>query len=76
LSLAFSDLWERWNGPNKTEEPCSIVTTEANKMMAGLHNRMPVTLNSEDFDWWMTDKTEVVGQLLVPCPSEVLKRIL
>jgi len=42
-------------------------------MMAELHNRMPMTLNSEDFDWWMTGKTEVVGQLLAPCPSENLK---
>ena len=41
--------------------------------MAELHNRMPVILDPETFDWWMTGSTEEVGQLLMPCPSEMLK---
>ncbi|HEX2244275.1 MAG TPA: SOS response-associated peptidase family protein, partial [Gammaproteobacteria bacterium] len=49
------------------------VTTEVNEMMAKLHNRMPVILDPEDFDWWMTGAAHEVGQLLVPCPSEELE---
>jgi putative SOS response-associated peptidase YedK len=39
-------------------------------LMAKLHNRMPVILQPEHFDWRMTGQTEEAGQLLVPCPSE------
>jgi putative SOS response-associated peptidase YedK len=71
--LAFAGLWETWKGPDEIIESCTIVTTKANPMMAELHNRMPVLLDPRDFDWWMTGKTEEVGQLLAPCPSEALE---
>jgi putative SOS response-associated peptidase YedK len=51
---------------------CTIITTKANQMMAELHNRMPVILDPEDFDWWMTGKTEQVAQLLRPYRSDAL----
>ena len=41
-------------------------------MMAELHNRMPVILDPEDFDWWMSGKTEQVAQLLRPYRSDAL----
>jgi putative SOS response-associated peptidase YedK len=71
--MAFAGLWETWQGADKTIESCTIVTTEANEMMAKLHNRMPVILDPEDFDWWMTGAAHEVGQLLVPYPSEKLE---
>jgi putative SOS response-associated peptidase YedK len=40
--------------------------------MAKLHNRMPVILDPQDIDWWITGKTEEVGQFLRPCPSDEL----
>jgi putative SOS response-associated peptidase YedK len=30
-------------------------------MMSALHNRMPVILDPQDYDWWMTGRTEEVG---------------
>jgi putative SOS response-associated peptidase YedK len=44
-------------------------------MMAELHNRMPVILDAQDFDWWMEGDVREVGQLLQPCPSEWLRPI-
>jgi putative SOS response-associated peptidase YedK len=35
-----------------------MITTKANELMAELHNRMPVLLDPQDFDGWMTGKTE------------------
>lgn len=64
------ETWERDDGPL---ESCTIVTTEANGMMAALHNRMPVILDAQDFDWWMSGDVREVGQLLQPCPSEWLQ---
>ncbi len=67
--LGFAGLWEKWDRDEETLESCSIVTTEANDMMADLHNRMPVILDAQDFDWWMEGDVREVGQLLTPCPS-------
>jgi putative SOS response-associated peptidase YedK len=33
---------------------------------------MPVLLDPQDFDGWMTGNPEEVGQLLAPCPAEDL----
>ena len=70
--IGFAGLWETWKREDETLESCSIVTTEANDMMAELHNRMPVILDAQDFDWWMEGDVREVGQLLKPCPVEWL----
>ncbi len=33
---------------------------------------MPVILDPQDFDWWMTGPNDAVEQLLVPCQSNWL----
>jgi putative SOS response-associated peptidase YedK len=71
--MAFAGLWETWKDQDQSIESCTIITTTPNELMAQLHNRMPVILDSECFDWWMTGPRDEVGQLLVPCPPEELE---
>ncbi len=71
--MAFAGLWESCEIENEIVESCTIITTTPNEMMAELHNRMPVILDPETFDWWMTGPRDEVGQLLVPCPSDELE---
>jgi putative SOS response-associated peptidase YedK len=71
--VGFAGLWETWKHDDEELESCTIVTTDANEMMSELHNRMPVILDPQDYDWWLTGRTEEVGQLLKPCPSEWLE---
>src|SRR5262249_3388575 len=51
--MAFAGLWEFWNSPDGPVESCSICTTEANTMMAELHDRMPVILPAQSIDQWL-----------------------
>lgn len=68
--LTFAGLWETWKSANETVESCCLITTAANDLMSEIHNRMPVILDPDDFDWWMTGDVKEVGQLLKACPSE------
>jgi len=65
--FAFAGLWEAWYGAGDDKPPlesCTIITTDANKLAAKVHNRMPVILDSEDYDDWL--KGEQIP--LVPYP--------
>ena len=52
--FAFAGLWETWTGPNGEEmDTAAIVTTDANRALASIHNRMPVIVPPEAFDFWL-----------------------
>jgi putative SOS response-associated peptidase YedK len=68
--FAFAGLWETWRNPTgEVVRSCTIVTTTANSLMAGIHDRMPVILGEADYDKWLgtglVGATEAAG-LLVP----------
>jgi putative SOS response-associated peptidase YedK len=51
----MAGLWECWPGPKGEEgapiESCSIITTDANKLASKVHDRMPVILDQDDYDY-------------------------
>jgi putative SOS response-associated peptidase YedK len=75
--FAFAGLWETWTGPNGEEmDTAAIVTTDANRTLATLHDRMPVILPPEAFDLWLdTAKVEAqtAAALLVPARDELVE---
>jgi putative SOS response-associated peptidase YedK len=75
--LAFAGLWETWTGPDGEElDTAAIVTTDANRALADIHNRMPVIVPPEAFDLWL-DCTNVdavtASALIVPAPDNLLE---
>ena len=73
--FAFAGLWESWD---KGEEirSCTIITTEANDLVAEVHNRMPVILHAEDYEMWLDpdfDEREPLTSLLQPFPAEAME---
>src|SRR5258705_7690935 len=73
--LAFAGLWETWMGPNGEEmETAAIITTHANRDIAHVHDRMPVIVAPDTFDFWLDcNKIDAVtaAAALVParlCP--------
>jgi putative SOS response-associated peptidase YedK len=53
--FGFAGLWEIWERPDGVIESFTIITTEANSIMAPIHERMPVILNHQDYAEWLHD---------------------
>lgn len=74
--FAFAGLWENWNSPDGSNiRSCTIITTEPNRLMQTIHNRMPVILPEEVFPAWLEAReTEPASlqHLLAPFPAELM----
>jgi putative SOS response-associated peptidase YedK len=73
-SFCFAGLWTTWRGPeDERVASCTIVTTEANELVAPVHDRMPVVL-AEPASWeaWLDPALDAgaVAPLLAPLPAE------
>lgn len=68
--FAFAGLWDTWNSADgSTVRSCTIITTDPNELMAGLHNRMPVILRPQDYENWLDPaprNAETLAPLLKP----------
>lgn len=72
--MGFAGLWERWQPADGGEvlESCTIITTEANAIVAPIHARMPVVLHPHDYARWLDPAVQNAGEvtpLLVPYPA-------
>jgi putative SOS response-associated peptidase YedK len=76
--LALAGLWERWEYPGgKIIESCSILTTEANRLMRRFHHRMPVILETDDWEPWLATPADGAPALtgrLRPAAESVLRQ--
>jgi putative SOS response-associated peptidase YedK len=72
--FGFAGLWERWEGEGgEVIDSCTILTTEANKVLRPVHDRMPVIVHPEDYSLWLEgDERErtLLMELLRPYPAE------
>ncbi len=73
--FGFAGLYEEWLDKETGElvETCTIITTEANKVLEPVHDRMPVILKPKDYEQWLDAKEKDTGKLqklLAPYPSE------
>jgi putative SOS response-associated peptidase YedK len=68
--FAFAGLWDTW-GPERLKT-FTILTTTPNKLMAEVHNRMPVMLAPDTWPKWLGESTVTSAELkalCVPFPS-------
>ncbi len=74
--FAFAGLWEQWNSiDGSTILSCTIITTEPNEMMKGIHNRMPVILPEDAYQSWLDPaekQPDQLSALLQPYPAELM----
>lgn len=77
--MALAGIWEVWRDKDDNDAPalrsCAIVTTSANRLMAPIHDRMPVIVEPEDWAAWLDPETDmsVVESLMRPAADDVLE---
>lgn len=72
--FGFAGLYEKWLNKESGEqiETCTIITTEADKVLEPIHDRMPVILKAKDYEQWLDAKekdTNKLQKLLAPYPA-------
>ena len=77
--MGFAGLYETWSDPTGGEiDTACIVTIGANRLMSGIHDRMPAMLAREAFSRWLdVDAVEApeAALLLRPAPEDALELI-
>jgi putative SOS response-associated peptidase YedK len=77
--MVIAGLWAKWKDPKSGNEiqSCTILTCGPNKVMAELHDRMPVILAETDWAKWLGEEPATEDELLAmlkPCPDETKGR--
>lgn len=63
--LAFAGIWETWKPKNGDPiESCCIITTDANDLMRPIHDRMPVILDPDRWNAWLSPREKHTDKLL------------
>src|SRR5438874_543343 len=73
--MLMAGLGEPWKSPDGWIRSCTIITTEANELVAKLHNRMPAIVAPDDYAPWLGEEPASPDQLkamLRPYPPERL----
>jgi putative SOS response-associated peptidase YedK len=63
--FGIGGLWENWRDPTSGEwmRTFAIITTDANELVAEIHDRMPLIIAPTDYTRWLSD-----------CPSSEILR--
>ena len=70
--FAFAGLWARADKLETPIETCTIVTTNANDVIRPIHPRMPVILDNDACQTWLSadkDEADRLQELLRPYPA-------
>ena len=72
--FGIGGLWENWKDPTSGEwvRTFAIITTDANELVAEIHDRMPLILASGDYTRWLSDEPNP-RDLMRPFPAEPMR---
>jgi putative SOS response-associated peptidase YedK len=59
-AFGIGGLWENWKDPTSGEwiRTYAIITTNANEMVAEIHDRMPLIIAPADYGRWLNDEPD------------------
>lgn len=73
--FTFAGLWEHWELDDLKIDSCTIIVSDANKVIAPIHDRMPVIIPLEKFEQWLdpSQDKEALLSLLKPYPKKEME---
>jgi putative SOS response-associated peptidase YedK len=73
--FALGGIWESWRHPESGEirRTFCIITTEANSLIAPIHDRMPVIIAPEAYDRWLSPLEPDPRDLLTAHDAEPMR---
>jgi putative SOS response-associated peptidase YedK len=72
--FGIGGIWENWKGPRSGEwvRMFAVITTDANELVAEIHDRMPLILAPKDYLRWLGEEPDP-RDLMKPFPSEPMR---
>lgn len=72
--FAFAGLWDGWGSGGEAFSSFTILVGEPNRLVATIHDRMPVILDEDAYRSWLDPTTQVpdLAALLAPYPASRL----
>jgi len=72
--FGMGGIWENWKNPNSGEwiRTFAILTTDANELVASIHDRMPLILNSRDYSRGLSEEPDP-SDLMRPFPADPMR---
>ncbi len=66
--FSFAGIWTKWCSQNSLINTFSILTTQANKVLTPIHERMPVIIKPSDYKSWLASDIDssTLRSLLLP----------
>ena len=72
--VVFGGMWEEWRSPDGEKlRTFATITTEANKQLSVIQDRMPVIIEQEDWPLWLGEAEGDPKSLLKAAPEDVLR---
>lgn len=67
----FAGIWDEWGVAGASVKTCAIITTTPNRLLATIHDRMPVIVPDDAVDGWLRSRAKVseLRELLMPFPD-------
>jgi putative SOS response-associated peptidase YedK len=72
--FGIAGIWENWKEPASGEwiRTFAIITTDANELVADIHDRMPVVLAPADYPRWLGEEPDP-RDLMRPFPADLMR---
>ena len=72
--FGLAGIWENWKEPASGDwiRTFAIITTDANELVADIHDRMPVILSRSDYMRWLSEEPDP-RDLMRPYPAELMR---
>jgi len=69
--VAFGGVWETWKSPDGALlQTFATITTDANRQLAGIQDRMPVIIERQDWPLWLGEIDDNPASAIHPSAAE------